>query len=272
METKSEILSFHLEGSYNGMPFSCSEISLSIWRLCADKLPMLILGSSLSGKARSEISDNVSVKLEDGSIKFIFLVASSFLATAFASGLRDDLLAISRGDVASVKDRKRLTVFRELEEGLKKVGANRVGVSSRAGNVDEFDLIECKLGEVIDNALIVKSDGYLMAEVENLGGVRDANANLRVLSTGDKVVASTSKKFIASIKNNIIYHKILAHVQYNYNTLTQEKTDYVLLDFSELDTSFDAKEFEESLNDYVTGWNDISDPIAEIRRLRGAHG
>ena len=32
---------------------------------------------------------------------------------------------------------------------------------------------------------------------------------------------------------------------------------------------FDIDEFERSLENYRTGWNDIADPIAEIRRLRG---
>lgn len=31
---------------------------------------------------------------------------------------------------------------------------------------------------------------------------------------------------------------------------------------------FDVEEFEKSLENYRTGWNDIDDPIAEIRRLR----
>ena len=34
---------------------------------------------------------------------------------------------------------------------------------------------------------------------------------------------------------------------------------------------FDKDEFEKSLENYRTGWNDIADPIAEIRRLRGAN-
>lgn len=34
---------------------------------------------------------------------------------------------------------------------------------------------------------------------------------------------------------------------------------------------FDKDEFEGSLENYRTGWNDIDDPIAEIRRLRAAN-
>lgn len=34
---------------------------------------------------------------------------------------------------------------------------------------------------------------------------------------------------------------------------------------------FDIEEFEKSLETYRTGWNDIADPVAEIRRLRGAN-
>ena len=34
---------------------------------------------------------------------------------------------------------------------------------------------------------------------------------------------------------------------------------------------FDVEKFEESLKNYRTRWHDIKDPIAEIRRLRGAN-
>lgn len=265
-----EIFSFHAVGERNGNRFSSSDIALDVWKECAEKLPRVIMGSSLRGDLRSSVYNAISVRTEEGSIRFVFSILSSMWVTLNASGFISDLSAIAKGDVNSVRDPTRTKVLMELDASLRKLGASRVGLSSSAGSVDEFDLLDCNLNTVAEDAVVLDSEDYVLAEMENLGGAKKVNANLRLLDTGEKIVVATDRDFVSTIKENLIFKRVVAHVRYKFNSITKEKFDYSLIALQPSCEGFDPVRFEESLKDYRTGWHDIEDPVAEIRRLRGA--
>ena len=272
MVERIEIFSFHAEGENNGTPFSCSEMSLSVWEECADKLPGLILGSKLRGEERYKIHDSIVLKAEEGSIRFKFFALPAIWMTIVANGLIDDLQAISRGDVFGVQDPSRTKILMALDSSLRKIGAKKVGMSSVAGDVPEFDLLSRDINAIVAKAPVFDSETYVVSEIENLGGAKKVNANLRVLTTGEKIIAASDRDFISKLKENLLYKVVIAHVGYRYNAVTKEKYDYRLLDFTIPPDRFDIAEFDRTLDSYHTGWNEIEDPIAEIRRLRGENG
>lgn len=269
MDNKIEIFSFHAEGENNGNPFSCSEMALAVWEECADKLPSLILGSKLRGDERSKVHDAIVLRAEEGSIKFKFFALPAIWMAIVANGLIHDLQAISRGDIFAVQDASRTKTLMALDLSLRRIGAKKVGMSSMAGDVPEFDLLSRDINAIAAQAPVFDSEAYVVCEIENLGGAKRVNANLRVLPTGEKITAESDRDFLSKIKENLLYKVVIAHVGYRFNAVTKEKYDYKLLDFRMLTSEFDVAEFERSLDNYRTGWNDIDDPISEIRRLRG---
>lgn len=271
MSERIEIFSFHAEGENNGIPFSCSQMSLAVWEECADKLPGLILGSKLRGDGRMEVHDAIVLKAEEGSIRFKFFALPAIWMTIVSSGLTHDLQAISRGDVFAVQDPSRTKILMALDSSLRKIGAKKVGISSMAGDVPEFDLLSRDINAIAAQAPVFDSESYVVSEIENLGGAKRVNANLRVLATGEKITAASDRSFVSNLKENLLYKVVIAHVGYRYNAVTKEKYDYKLLDFRMLPSEFDVAEFERSLENYRTGWNDVDDPISEIRRLRGGN-
>ena len=272
MLERVEIFSFHAEGENNGLPFSCSEMSLSVWEECAERLPGLILGSRLRGDDRLKVHDAIVLKAEEGSIKFKFFVFPAMWMTIVANGLIHDLQAISRGDVFAVQDPSRTKTLMLLDLSLRRIGAKKVGISSIAGEVPEFDLLSLDINAIAAQSPVFDSETYVVSEIENLGGAKRVNANLRVLSTGEKITAASDRDFISKLKENLLYKVVIAHVGYRYNAVTKEKYDYRLLDFTIPPDRFDIAEFDRTLDSYHTGWNEIEDPIAEIRRLRGENG
>ena len=268
MSERIEIFSFHAEGEKNGIPFSCSQMSLAIWEECAEKLPGLILGSKLRGEDRSKVHDGIVLNAEEGSIRFKFFALPAIWMMV-ANGFIHDLQAFSRGDIYAVQDPSRAKILMALDSSLRKIGAKKVGISSIAGDIPEFDLLNCDINAIASQAAVFDSETYVVSEIENLGGAKKVNANLRVLSTGEKITVASDRDFISNIKENLLYKVVIAHIRYRYNTVTKEKYDYKLLDFRIPSSEFDVAEFECSLENYHTGWMDIDDPISEIRRLRG---
>ena len=227
------------------------------------------MGSKLRGEERLRIHDSIVLKAEEGSIIFKFFALPAIWMTINASGLIFDLQAISRGDVFAVQDSSRMKILMALESSLRRVGAKKVGISSVAGSLPEFDLLSRDISAKVAQAPVFDSEAYVVSEIENLGGAKKVNANLRVLSTGEKIVAESDRGFISQLQENLLYKVVIAHVGYKYNAVTKEKYEYKLLDFRMPPSKFDIAEFDRSLETYHTGWNDIDDPISEIRKLRG---
>lgn len=272
MDNKLEIFSFHAEGENNGTPFSCSEMSLQVWEECADKLPGLILGSKLRGEDRSRIHNSILLKAEEGSIKFRFMALPAIWMLINAHGLSEDLAAIARGDIYAVKDSARTKILMSLDASLRKIGARKIGISSVAGDVPEFDLLKRDINAIAAQAPVFDSETYVVAEIENLGGVNKVNANLRLIATGEKITAASNRDFVSNIKENLLYRVIVAHLGYKVNAVTNEKYDYRLIDYSMPPSEFDVAAFDKGLDNFETRWNLIDDPVAEVRRLRGANG
>lgn len=59
----------------------------------------------------------------------------------------------------------------ELGESLKKSGAQKIGLASNAASIAEFDLLESRIGEKVENAAVLDSESYVVAEIEDLGGL-----------------------------------------------------------------------------------------------------
>lgn len=272
MERPIEILTFHVEGERDSIPFSCSNIRVDFLRKCAECLPDFILGSTLRGTKREDVINAMSIRPEEGSIKFVIsLISSAGWLALGTTNFASDMKCISTGEIGKISDPRRVQIIKDLDVSMRAMGASRVGVSSLSSEVSEFDLLSKNLSQLSDDALLLDSEDYLLAEVQDLGGSSKTNAHLLLLDSGEKIVAASNREYIASISENLVYKTVVAHLMYKYNYISGEKKDYRLIGLDVLSTKFDESEFEASLENYHTDWELVSDPIAEIRRLRGGH-
>jgi hypothetical protein len=264
-------LTFHVEGEKDSIPFSCSNIRIDFLRKCAECLPDFIIGSTLRGKRRDIVFDALTVRPEEGSIKLVISIMAAGWGVLTTTDFVADMKHISNGEIEKISDPRRVQIIRDIEVSMRDMGACRVGLSSIASEIPEFDLLSMNFSQQLDGALLIDSEDFVFAEVQDLGGSSKPNAHLLLLDSGEKIVAASNREYIASISENLVYKTVVAHLMYKYNYISGEKTDYRLVDLTVLSSQFDESKFEASLEGYHTDWESVADPIAEIRRLRGGH-
>ena len=110
-----------------------------------------------------------------------------------------------------------------------------------------------------------------MAEVTDLGGKSKANVHLEIEGRGT-VVAESLRQYLSDLTENLLYKKVLAHVAYRKNLQTGEwdKPRLIAIE-NPVRHQFDEQAFEQAIA-RPNGWEDVADPIAEIRKLRGEDG
>jgi len=85
------------------------------------------------------------------------------------------------------------------------------------------------------------------------------------------VVADSARNYLASLESNLLYKRVLAHVAYRINLRTKDWHNIRLVSLSLPETTFDADAFDKAVS-RPSAWDEVADPVAEIRRMRGDNG
>lgn len=146
-----------------------------------------------------------------------------------------------------------------------------ISLSSKYAEVDEFDIASRDVSVPPETTPWIASDTYVMATVTDLGGKNKVNVHLEIDGRGT-VVAESIKQYLSDLSENLLYKRVLAHVAYRVNTQTGEWDSPHLISIENPGKkTFDADAFERSISK-PSAWDAIDDPVAEVRRLRGANG
>jgi len=268
METV-EILSIHSRGTKDGVEFSPSSMPLSALEAVITTIPKIVMGASIQSSRRSEIREAMRISIEDGSINIGVVLSVAAAAMLNGTTFAEDMASLSVGRIADIKDGVRKDAVGALKSELVREGASSIGVSSQYANVNEFDMMQ-ELGDApLEESALVDSDSYVMALITDLGGKSKANVHLEIPGRGT-IVAESVRQYLSELTENLLYKEVLAHVAYKVDVATGEwsKPRLISLDASK-PRSFDVRMFEAAISK-PTGWNSVVDPVAEIRRLRGA--
>ena len=268
---KLEVFTLHSKGEKNGVPFSPSSIPLSTLETIVSNVPAFVIGSGVQGAKKNDIRDAMSVSIADGSLSVGVALPAALAAVLNASSFPLDMSAFAEGRPNEVKDAVRLEAARILKTNLMREGAKSIGFSSRAAGIVEFDIVEKNVALPPDQSPWIDSDSYVMAEVTDLGGKSKANVHLEIEGRGT-VVAESLRQYLSDLTENLLYKKVLAHVAYRKNLQTGEwdKPRLIAIE-NPVRHQFDEQAFEQAIA-RPNGWEDVVDPVAEIRRLRGEDG
>ena len=158
----------------------------------------------------------------------------------------------------------KLEVFTLHSKGEK----NGVPFSPSSIPLSTFETVVSNVSLPPDQSSWIDSDSYVMAEVTDLGGKSKANVHLEIEGRGT-VVAESLRQYLSDLTENLLYKKVLAHVAYRKNLQTGEWNKPRLIAIENpVRHQFDEKAFEQAIA-RPNGWEDVTDPVAEIRRLRG---
>lgn len=267
MQGTIEALELHSEGRKDGVPFSLSSIPGSVLKAVLERVPNFVAGSKASQRTKALVDASISYSLENGSLNIKAVAAATLSTILQESGFFTDFVAISQNRLDDVSDPGRIESLRDLRHDLLNGGATTIELSSGAAHIPAFDIVERDVAVPPSNDPWVDSESYVMATVIDIGGKSKANAHLE-LENGKLVVADSARNYLAGLEENMLYKKVLAHVAYRVNLRTKEWIGVRLVSLSMPGKKFDEKAFDRAISG-LTAWDDVSDPVAEIRRMRG---
>lgn len=262
-----EVLELHSEGTKDGVSFSPSFVPSAVLKSALRDIPDFVAGSKSSQKTKSLVESSLSYSFENGSLVIKATVAAALAATLQQSGYYSDFEAISCGKLENVNDAGRIEAVQDLKRELMENGATVIELASEAAHVSAFDLTKRDVKPPPTSDPIVDSESYVMATVVDIGGKVKANAHLE-LENGKVIMADSARNYLAGLEDNLLYKKVLAHVSYRVNLRTGEWQDIRLTSLSLPSKPFDGDAFDKAVSG-PSAWDDVDDPVAEVRRMRG---
>ncbi|MBQ6925647.1 MAG: hypothetical protein IJQ73_13480 [Kiritimatiellae bacterium] len=270
MENKIDALELHSEGRKDGEPFSLASVPASVLKSVIDIIPVFVAGSRASSRTKSIVESSITYSFENGSLRIKTSLAAVMATVLQESDFISDFAAIAQGKMEEVSDVGRIESIRDLKRDLISGGATTVELSSAVAKVPAFDIANRNVETPTSLDPWVDSESYVMATVIDIGGKNKANAHLE-LDNGELVVADSARNYLASLENNLLYKKVLAHVAYRVNLRTKDWQNIRLVSLSLPKTTFDAVAFDKAVS-RPSAWDEVADPVAEIRRMRGDNG
>lgn len=261
-------LELHSEGEKDGMPFSLAAVPASVLKSALERIPTFVAGTKGNPRTKAQIESALSYAFENGSLRIAVVVASAMAATLRESAYFADLTAISEGRMADVADLGRIEALRDLRRELLSSGATSIELSSFEGKVPSFDIAAKNIELPPPSDPWVDSESYVMATVVDIGGKVKSNAHLE-LENGKTITADSARTYLAGLEENLLYKRVLAHVAYQVNLRTDEWRGVRLVSLSPTRKTFDKAAFDKAVSG-PSAWDAVEDPVADIRRMRGA--
>lgn len=113
----------------------------------------------------------------------------------------------------------------------------------------------------------VEVERYVQGEIQDLGGVRKANAHIR-LPNGKSLTVATDRQLLEKENENRVYRTTMLRIKAKLNLHTGELADAKLIEF----VKYSPKEDEDLSLLHSKGkeaWKDIENPTAWLENLRG---
>lgn len=115
----------------------------------------------------------------------------------------------------------------------------------------------------------VRVERYLSGEIEDLGGAGKSNAHLR-LPNGNLIRVETSKDLLRDEKVNRLYKASMLRFRADFNIVTNEYRNAVLIEFVDYAPKFDEAAFTRLTERGRTAWSDVENPSEWVDSIRGS--
>lgn len=210
-----------------------------------------------------EISTN---QLEVGILEGSLIIAPTglFVAPRFFH----DLAGLAASQVIDLLDRKRREV---VDRWQKRARASR-GVSYviQSHTLGSAVVISAETDFRLDDAdNWVRVERYMNGEIEDLGGASKSNAHLR-LPNGKLIRALTERSMLRDDKVNRLYKSTMIRFRAEFNIVTHEYRNAVLIEFVDYAPKFDEAAFQRLTERGRAAWHDVSDAADWVDGVRGS--
>lgn len=215
----------------------------------------------LKGDTREVDAQDLEVSVQKGSL------AIQTVPIHGAPKLFRDLQALGAGELLDSLDAKRREIIEKWQKAAKRTTDLAYRVA--APFLDAPVIISATTDYHSDDAdQWVQVERYIRGVIENLGGVRQPNAHVR-LPDGRTLVVATERELLSREPDNKVYKKAMLRIRAEYNVQTRELRNAKLLEFVDYTNDVDEAHLRRLGQRGSEAWKDVDDPTAWVDDLRG---
>lgn len=260
MESSQQI-SFVLRTVIRGQEVTPETIPFALFNEFNQQVQGLVLGSL----KESALEETHGV-IEKGSYKLVF----PFLPLAVLAALKPDLHTIEQTHSIDGIDPRRaeiLEIWQQRSEENEGLAYEVQPAWSQSGpiRIDRQSAYRKSPPE----SHWVRSEKYLLGQVENAGGAKNANVHLRLEATGKTLVLESDQSYIREMADNPLYKRYQAHVVAEENLQTGALRNARLIELIPFDSTYDEVALDALIAKATPRWADVPDANAWLRELRG---
>lgn len=253
MEAQSVRITLHDESG--GFEITPDRVPLATLRNFAKDVDDLLRG------AVGEVDTaQLDVSIAKGSLALV-------TAPTAAPDFINDLRHLSRSELIDALDKVRRGVIERWQKLAR--GPRRIRVEISAPMLATPVLISRDTDFRADDAdQWVRVERYLRGEVFDIGGLRHANAHIR-LPDGKSLLVEAQRDVLRADKENRLYKPAMVRISAEYNVATREYRQARLIEFVEHDDTVNEKDLARLTQRGANAWRDVPDAGAWVERLRG---
>ncbi len=219
------------------------------------------IATFLRGENREIDTRTLEVAVRKGSI------AIETTPISVAPTLFRDLRILFEGDFLDNIDAKRREVMARWQKYARQSRqvAYRISAPYLPGSV----IVNSESDYRADDAdQWVQVERYIRGEIQDLGGLKKANAHVKLLD-GSSLTVSTERDVLRDDTINRLYKLAMLRIKADYNVKTRELRNAHLIGFVEHTTTVDEDALSKLTRRGTSAWKDVSNATSWVDELRG---
>jgi len=218
----------------------------------------------VAGSQRRAALDEVRVEVREGSYKLLLTLPALVIGL-----LQPDLQKLDREDSLNEIDPKRAEIIRSWQKRARSTPDFQVEINPDGMGFRPILVTKETDYRTADEDDWVAVEKYLFGTVTDMGGMTTANVHLVNEDTKKRFVAASNESYLREQKENFLYRTVQVHVTAIENMKTGELKEVRLLSFMGNGPSYDEAELEAAIDKGTKAWEDVPDPAAWLRGIRG---
>ena len=206
-------------------------------------------------------TSQLEVRILEGSL--VIEPIDAFVAPRFFH----DLAGLAQSQIIDLLDKKRRDVVDKWQRRARSSRGISYVIQSRS--LPSAVIISAETDFRLDDAdNWVRVERYLNGEIEDLGGANKSNAHLR-LPNGELIRVQAEKNILRDEKINRLYKSTMIRFRAEFNIVTHEYRNAVLVEFVDYAPKFDEVAFQRLTERGRTAWQDVGDAADWVDSVRG---
>ncbi|RXK54516.1 hypothetical protein ESB00_01045 [Oleiharenicola lentus] len=217
----------------------------------------------LTGSDSKSVLRSVDVEIHEGSLKLRIVIPAGILAS-----LISDTEKISTTKSLADVDPVRTKIVQKWQERARVEGTLSYEVATTDSNPAGFVVSSDTMFLPDEQPQLIDVERYIIGEIIEWGGLQNVNLHLRQRNTSKPIVIAAKPEQIRDEKENLVYHRVVVHVQAKENPRTGELDQYRLLDVRPYGPQVDEGALKALFAKGAAAWKDVGAAADWVKKLR----